>query len=141
MSTTNATPAVVSAPRLAHPIPPGLVRALGHDLRIRILDEMARGLEPASASILATALGEPLGNTSYHLRVLRVECGAVEQVYQRPVRGATETFVQRTPAMVKWHDDQDALTAIAHAVALPDRDAALQAVAQLVAGTGRTVGE
>lgn len=66
-----------------------LVKALGHPLRQRILQELRD--EPASPSELAEALGEPLGNVSYHVKIL-AECQAVELVRTAPVRGALEHF-------------------------------------------------
>ena len=42
---------------------------LAHPLRIRMLNRLMRG-EPATASQLATELGESSGSTSYHLRIL-----------------------------------------------------------------------
>jgi DNA-binding transcriptional ArsR family regulator len=66
-----------------------LVKALGHPLRQRILQELRD--EAKSPSELARTLGEPLGNVSYHVKIL-AECEAVELVRTQPVRGAVEHF-------------------------------------------------
>jgi hypothetical protein len=45
----------------------------------------------ASPSELPDALGEPLGNVSYHVRILR-ELDCIELVRTEPRRGALEHF-------------------------------------------------
>ena len=64
-----------------------MMKALSHPLRWRILDHLAAG--PASPSMIATELGEPLGNVSYHVKIL-LQYDAIELVETRPVRGALE---------------------------------------------------
>lgn len=64
-----------------------LIKAMGHPLRFRILE--ALNAEQASPSHLAETLDEPIGNVAYHVQVL-VDCGAIELVATRRVRGATE---------------------------------------------------
>lgn len=64
-----------------------MMKALSHPLRWRILDQLAVG--PASPSMIATELGEPLGNVSYHVKIL-LSYDAIELVETRPVRGALE---------------------------------------------------
>ena len=64
-----------------------MMKALSHPLRWRILDALAAG--PASPSMIATELGEPLGNVSYHVKIL-LSYDAIELVETRPVRGALE---------------------------------------------------
>ncbi|AXB48051.1 ArsR/SmtB family transcription factor [Amycolatopsis albispora] len=54
---------------------PARLKALTHPRRLRILTELRRG--PATATMLARALGENSGATSYHLRQL-AEHGYVE---------------------------------------------------------------
>jgi DNA-binding transcriptional ArsR family regulator len=66
-----------------------LVKALGHPLRQRILQELRD--DEKSPNELAGALDEPLGNVSYHVKIL-AECDAVELVRTAPVRGALEHF-------------------------------------------------
>jgi len=66
-----------------------LIKALGHPLRDRILQALNESV--ASPAQLARALDEPLGNVSYHVKIL-LECEAVELVRTAPVRGAIEHF-------------------------------------------------
>jgi DNA-binding transcriptional ArsR family regulator len=70
-----------------------LVKAMGHPLRQRILIALNRRV--SSPNQLANELGEPLGNVSYHVKVL-AECEAIELVDTRPVRGAVEHFYRAT---------------------------------------------
>ena len=50
-----------------------LVRAIGHPLRLRLLTIFNERV--ASPSDLAAELGEPIGNVSYHTRILaRLGC-------------------------------------------------------------------
>jgi DNA-binding transcriptional ArsR family regulator len=64
-------------------------KALAHPLRARILEALAG--EPRSPNELAVEFGEPLGNVSYHVLVLR-DLGMVELVDTAPRRGAVEHF-------------------------------------------------
>lgn len=70
-----------------------LAKVMSHPLRFRILEALNQG--EASPSDLARALDEPLGNTSYHVKVLE-DCGAVELVGTQPVRGALEHIYRAT---------------------------------------------
>jgi DNA-binding transcriptional ArsR family regulator len=70
-----------------------IVKALGHPLRQRILQVLDDGV--ASPNQIAQRLEEPLGNVSYHVKILR-ENDAVELVETRPVRGAIEHFYRGT---------------------------------------------
>jgi DNA-binding transcriptional ArsR family regulator len=63
--------------------------ALKHPLRRQILKTMADG--ETSPRDLATDLGRPLSNVSYHVRVL-VNCGVVELVRTKQVRGSMQHF-------------------------------------------------
>jgi len=74
-------------------VDPRLIKALGHPLRQRILLTLGEGV--ASPSELSRRLGEPLGNVSYHVKILG-ECEAIELVRTAPVRGAVEHFYQAT---------------------------------------------
>lgn len=67
-----------------------LLVALRHPLRRRILREMA-GEEAISPRELASNLGRPLSNVSYHVRVL-ADCAAVTLVRTQPVRGSMQHF-------------------------------------------------
>ena len=64
-------------------------KAVGHPLRARILEALAG--EPRSPNELAVEFGEPLGNVSYHVTVLR-DLGMVELVDTAPRRGAVEHY-------------------------------------------------
>ena len=67
-----------------------LFKVLSHPLRQRILvslHEMAEG----SPTQLADRLGEPVGNVSYHVKVL-TEADAIKLVRTEPRRGALEHF-------------------------------------------------
>ena len=59
------------------------LRALGHPIRVRILEALASG--PGTASTLARELGESSGATSYHLRALS-RAGLVEEDSTQPNR-------------------------------------------------------
>lgn len=141
MSTSTKARTNGAAIPILHPLPPGLARALNHDLRVRILDLMARDVEPISPNLVSMALREPLGNVSYHMKVLLKDCGAIELVRTEPRRGAVEHFYQRTDQMVKWHTDQDVLTTIATVIGDDDLDDGerLQAIHALVSIAGREV--
>lgn len=67
-----------------------LMKALGHPLRQRILQVLTHE-EEASPSEIAAALGEPLTNVSYHVKILR-RCDAIELVRTEVVRSAVERF-------------------------------------------------
>jgi DNA-binding transcriptional ArsR family regulator len=79
-----------------------LAKALSHPLRQRILERLCEGGE-ASPNRLARALNEPLGNVSYHVRILReLEC--VELVRTKQRRGALEHYYRATTR--PWLDDE-----------------------------------
>lgn len=66
-----------------------MAKALGHPLRTAILVELNQ--RTASPVGLARDLDEPIGNVSYHVRVL-VDLDCIELVETRPRRGAVEHF-------------------------------------------------
>jgi DNA-binding transcriptional ArsR family regulator len=66
-----------------------IVKALSHPLRTRILQVLSERV--ASPNEIAREIGEPLGNVSYHVRIL-LEHGCVELVRTEPRRGALEHF-------------------------------------------------
>ena len=70
---------------------PRLVKALAHPLRVQILSTLEDRV--ASPSDLATELGAPLGNVSYHVRTL-ADLGLVKLVKRRTRRGAVEHYYQ-----------------------------------------------
>jgi DNA-binding transcriptional ArsR family regulator len=70
--------------------------ALGHPLRIRALSALSLG--EGSASTLCRCLDcDSVGDLSYHLRVLADDCGLIERVRSRQVRGAFERFFRLKP--------------------------------------------
>lgn len=76
-----------------------LLMALGHPRRRQILRAMA-GEEPVSPRDLSRMLRRPLSNLSYHVRVLS-QCGAIELVDMRPVRGSAQHFY-RVAVEAEW---------------------------------------
>jgi DNA-binding transcriptional ArsR family regulator len=79
-----------------------LAKALSHRLRVQILQRLEEAGE-ASPKELAEALGEPVGNVSYHVRILR-ELGCVELVRTEPRRGALAHFYRASVS--PWLDDE-----------------------------------
>lgn len=75
-----------------------LAAALGHPLRVRILDALAAG--PSSASGLEAEFGDAGNSVHYHLRVLE-KLNVVELHEMRPVRGFTE-YVFRLRPRASW---------------------------------------
>jgi DNA-binding transcriptional ArsR family regulator len=69
------------------------LKALSHPLRQRILRALDE--QTSSPSKLAEELGEPLGNISYHVKIL-AEYGTIELVETTPVRGALEHHYRAT---------------------------------------------
>lgn len=70
---------------------PRLVKALAHPLRVQILGMLQD--RTASPSDLAEELDAPLGNVSYHVRIL-AQLGLLKLVRKRPRRGAIEHYYQ-----------------------------------------------
>jgi len=68
---------------------PEIVKALAHPLRVRILTILEQ--QTASPNQLANELGVPLGNVSYHVRML-AKLGLIKLVSKRQRRGAIEHF-------------------------------------------------
>ena len=79
-----------------------LVRAIGHPLRLRLLTIFNERV--ASPSDLATELGEPIGNVSYHTRIL-ARLGCVELVKTKQVRGAVEHYYRAVVRPVFTDED------------------------------------
>jgi DNA-binding transcriptional ArsR family regulator len=79
-----------------------LVRALGHPLRVQILEELHR--RDASPNELMEALESPLGNVAYHVRVLE-RCGCIELVGTARRRGAIEHYFRARPRSYIGHQD------------------------------------
>lgn len=70
-----------------------MAKALGHPLRTAILVELND--RTASPVELARRLDEPIGNVSYHVRVL-LDLDCIELVETQPRRGALEHFYRAT---------------------------------------------
>ena len=79
-----------------------LVRAIAHPLRLRLLTIFNERV--ASPSDLAAELGEPIGNVSYHTRIL-ARLGCVELVKTKQVRGAVEHYYRAVVRPVFSDDD------------------------------------
>jgi len=79
-----------------------LVRALGHPLRVKILEVVQ--LRKASPSELTDLLEAPLGNVAYHVRVLE-KCGCIEQIATARRRGAVEHYFRARPRSYIGHQD------------------------------------
>jgi DNA-binding transcriptional ArsR family regulator len=79
-----------------------LAKALSHPLRQRILQRLSEhGVR--SPNELSRELGDPLGNVSYHVRILR-ELDCVELVRTEQRRGALEHYYRATAE--PWLDDE-----------------------------------
>jgi len=70
-----------------------LVKALSHPLRLRVLQVLSERV--ASPNEIAKELGAPLGNVSYHARIL-LEHECIELVDTQPRRGAIEHYYRAT---------------------------------------------
>lgn len=71
-----------------------LVKALAHPLRVRILGVLDERM--ASPSELAEELDAPLGNVSYHVRIL-ASLGLIRLVSEMPRRGSVEHYYESDP--------------------------------------------
>lgn len=79
-----------------------LVRALGHPMRVRVLESLQR--RNASPTQLAREYKESLGVVSYHVNIL-LDVGCLEQVRTRPKRGTIEHFYVARPRSFVGHQD------------------------------------
>lgn len=79
-----------------------LVRALGHPMRVRILEALQG--RTASPTELAREFRESLGVVSYHANAL-LDVGCIEQVRTRPKRGTIEHFYTARPRSFIGHQD------------------------------------
>jgi DNA-binding transcriptional ArsR family regulator len=71
-----------------------LVKALGHPLRVQILEALqGRSVSPVA---LSKELNQSLGVVSYHTNAL-LHCGCIEQTRTRPRRGTIEHFFTAIP--------------------------------------------
>jgi DNA-binding transcriptional ArsR family regulator len=83
-----------------------LAKALTHPVRMRVLTLLNQKV--ASPSELAEELGEPLGNVSYHVRML-LDLDLVELVNTKPRRGAVEHYYRATASPGIWDQLPDPL--------------------------------
>jgi DNA-binding transcriptional ArsR family regulator len=79
-----------------------LVRALGHPMRVRILEALQG--RTASPTELAREFRESLGVVSYHVNAL-LDVSCIEQVHTRPRRGTIEHFYTAKPRSFIGHQD------------------------------------
>ncbi|WP_345750365.1 ArsR/SmtB family transcription factor [Microbacterium rhizophilus] len=87
-------------PRQRRTLDVAALRALGHPLRMRILDLLSQH-GPQTSSTLAELTGESSGSTSYHLRILAKQ----DLIREIPERSAgRERWWERPPGSVSWGD-------------------------------------
>jgi DNA-binding transcriptional ArsR family regulator len=79
-----------------------LVRALGHPMRVRILEALQG--RTASPTELSREFRESLGVVSYHANAL-LDLDCIEQVRTRPKRGTVEHFYTARPRSFIGHQD------------------------------------
>jgi DNA-binding transcriptional ArsR family regulator len=79
-----------------------LVKALGHPLRVRILEALQGRV--ASPTELSKEMDVSLGVIAYHANTLE-ESGCLQLVKTRPRRGALEHFFTATPRSFIGHQD------------------------------------
>ena len=79
-----------------------LVRALGHPMRVRILEALQG--RTASPTELSREFRESLGVVSYHVNAL-LDIDCIRQVRTRPKRGTVEHFYTARPRSFIGHQD------------------------------------
>lgn len=110
--------------------------ALGNQTRVKLLEAL-KGGEEKSPAMLSIELNEPIGNCSYHLKVLG-RLGAVEETRNQPVRGAVEHFYRSTGTLSVMSDANLALDAIAEVVRKAvETDVAVEEIRDILAESGR----
>jgi DNA-binding transcriptional ArsR family regulator len=77
-----------------------LLKAIGHPVRFRILEQLTE--RPASPAEVAQVIGMPTQHVSYHFSVL-AENGAIEFVGTKPSKGAVKRVYRATER--PWLDD------------------------------------
>lgn len=75
---------------------PEQLKALGHSLRLRVLEALGESEEPMSNRELAQKLGVDPGHLHFHVRML-LKCGLIQQVVsdkgrEKPYRSAARTL-------------------------------------------------
>jgi DNA-binding transcriptional ArsR family regulator len=88
---------------------PRLAKALAHPLRLEILRHL--GDRTASPSEIATEIGAPLTNVSYHVRKLRA-LGLIKLVRKTPKRGVVEHYYSAVPRLTVRADTWEQTPAI-----------------------------
>ncbi|MEU4536029.1 winged helix-turn-helix domain-containing protein [Streptosporangium sp. NPDC023825] len=101
-----------------------VLAAMSHPLRRRLLD-ILRVDGPATASMLAGATGQAVGNISHHLKVLAA--GDLVEEVPELARDRRERWWRKTPAMLAWSpsDFPDDPVAMAAESLVLDRQTAL----------------
>lgn len=98
-----------------------MATALSHPLRVKILYGMNSPERQRSASEIAALVGIDVKRISYHMRELAA-MGFIEQVDERPVRGAVEKIYAPIRGLaawdLEWSEMPDALKAVLSANAL-----------------------
>jgi DNA-binding transcriptional ArsR family regulator len=79
-----------------------LVRAVGHPIRVRILEALQG--RTASPTELSREFRQSLGVVSYHVNAL-LEIDCIEQIRTEPKRGTVEHFYTVTPRSFIGHQD------------------------------------
>jgi DNA-binding transcriptional ArsR family regulator len=74
-----------------------LVKAVGHPLRVEVLESIVDAGETSPVQV-AKRLDRQVGLVSYHVKVL-TQCEVIELVRTRPRRGALEHFFRPTASM------------------------------------------
>ena len=83
---------------------PERLRALGHDLRAKIVVLLRD--QALSVTELSDELDVPKGTVSHHVKVLE-DAGLVRVIRTRQVRAVTEKFYGRTARLFLMKDEQD----------------------------------
>lgn len=112
--TTEDTP----ASREAGEVPVGMqamARVFAHPLRVKILYAMNGPQRRRSASDLGELMGKDVKRLSYHMRELAA-MGFIEQVDERPVRGALEKVYAPVKRLEAWDLEWSELPEIAKAL-------------------------
>jgi DNA-binding transcriptional ArsR family regulator len=112
-------------------------KAMSHPTRRQILLALRSRKDPLSPSAIARASVDHVSQTSYHFRVL-LECGLVELVDTRAVRGSMEHLYRAAAAFTPDLVDRAALDRLAELLA----DGGVVEPAELktiVSATGRPV--
>src|SRR3954454_22776663 len=77
-----------------------IARAALHPLQVRIIERAADSEERFSPSGLAAEWGVPLGNVSYHVKVL-AGLGLLQRAGSKTVRGAVKHFYRASPGLLR----------------------------------------